>query len=59
MMCQNPRCMMPASARKKFQDPRRGDKEPVYIERFICSYTCEEELIEELERQAQYARLVS
>lgn len=60
MRCENPSCMRPAIGRHKFQDPRRGnDDELAYVQRFFCSQECEEAIIEDLERTAQYARLVS
>ncbi len=60
MFCENPRCMMAAQGRKKFIDPRRGAGEDLaYIAKFYCSPECEEAIVDELERQAQYARLVS
>lgn len=51
--------MAPAQERHKFQDPRRGKgDELAYILKFFCSPECEEAIVDELERQAQYARLV-
>ena len=44
----------------KILDPRRGHGEILaYTRKYICSLQCEEALIEELEREAQYVRLVS
>jgi len=58
--CENPSCMMRAGMRKKFLDPRRGkDSEFAYCERYYCSPECELAIVDELERQAQYARCVS
>lgn len=59
MYCENPHCNRVAGMRKKFQDPRRGDGEEIaYTERYYCSDECEIAIIDELERQAQLARLV-
>lgn len=59
MHCQNRGCMLPTQECRKFLDPRRGkDEDLAYVVRFICSPKCEEEIVDELERQAQYARIV-
>ncbi len=59
MRCENPHCMRPAEGRHKFRDPRRGqDDELAYVVRFFCSQECELAIVDNLERQAQYARLV-
>lgn len=60
MRCENPRCMAPAFERHKFLDPRRGKgDELAYIAKYFCSPECEEAIVDKLERQAQYARLVN
>lgn len=60
MHCQNLCCMAPAIERKKFADPRRGKgDELVYVTRYICSQACEEGIVNQLEKEANYARLVS
>lgn len=60
MFCENPHCMMPSQARRKFLDPRRGAGDDlVYVTKFFCSPDCEEAIVDDLERKAQYARLVS
>lgn len=42
----------------KLQDPRRGHGEDIrYVRRSVCSVQCEEEAIEELDKQAQIARI--
>lgn len=59
MFCENPHCMQPAHMRRKFQDPRRGVNDDLaYVARYFCSFVCEEAIVDNLERQAQYARLV-
>lgn len=59
MHCENPRCMRSSQERKKFLDPRRGKgDELAYVAKYFCSPECEEAIVDELERQAQYARLV-
>ena len=58
--CENPTCLMRAGMRKKFLDPRRGPGDDMkYSERYFCSPECEQAIVDELERQAQYARCVS
>ena len=53
-------CGSPNTTRKKFQDPRRGNGEHiVYVNKYVCSMTCEEQVIDTLEREATYARLVN
>ncbi len=60
MFCENPHCMRAAQERKKFLDPRRGEGDRlVYVQKFFCSQECEEAIVDNLERQAQYARLVN
>lgn len=58
--CEAPGCMRVAGNRRKFRDPRRddGDNRPAYTERYFCSDECERDIVDELERQAQLARLV-
>lgn len=59
LRCQNPTCMMEAHMAAKFLDPRRGHgDERKYTHRYFCSQDCELAICDELERQAQYARLV-
>lgn len=51
-------CGLPAGEQKKFQDPRRGKGEEIaYVTRFYCSQVCKEDIIDKMERQANYARL--
>jgi hypothetical protein len=58
--CDNPHCMKEAVARAKFLDPRRGDGEKLaYTVRHFCSQECELAIVDELERTAQYARIVN
>lgn len=57
--CENPACAKRAGMRRRFQDPRRGDSELAYCERYYCSPECELAIVEELERQAQYSRVVN
>ena len=60
MMCQNPTCTRDARHRRMFQDPRRGHDDVVaLVERCYCCEECVLPIIDELERQAQYARLVN
>lgn len=60
MFCENPRCMKAAQMRRKFLDPRRGKGEELaYVARYFCSFECEEAIVDNLERTAQYARLVN
>ena len=59
LRCEAPHCMREAVMRRKFQDPRRGGNELAYINKHFCCLQCEEAIVEELERQAQYARLVN
>lgn len=54
--CENPDCNNVAGNRKKFRDPRRDDGQ---TERYFCSPECELAIVDELERQAHYARLVN
>ena len=59
MRCENPKCSNKAETTRKFRDPRRGHGEEVaHIRRYCCSEECMHEIVEELERQAQYARVV-
>lgn len=49
-----------AGNRRKFHDPRRDKKDDeAYVLRHFCSVECEEDIINELERQARLARLVN
>jgi hypothetical protein len=58
--CEAPGCMSVASMRKKFRDPRRGTNgEVAYTVRHFCSPECELEIVDELERQANYMQLAS
>jgi hypothetical protein len=58
LYCYN--CGQPAGHQRKFQDPRRGYKDELaYVRRFYCSDSCQEAIIDELELQAQYARVVN
>lgn len=58
--CEAPGCMREASGRHKFMDPRRShDVVAEYVNRFFCSQECELAIVDELERQANYARLVN
>ena len=42
----------------KLQDPRRGKGDDIaYVRRMLCSLKCEEEAIDELDKQAQIARI--
>lgn len=44
--------------RRKFRDPRRdADDHDAFVEKYFCSIECEEEIVDELERQARLARL--
>lgn len=57
--CEGPRCMRVAGNRRKFRDPRRdSDDQGAYVEKYFCSDECEEDIVNELERQARLARLV-
>lgn len=57
--CENPHCMKEATHSAKFLDPRRGHgEERSYARKYFCSQECELGIVDELERQAQYARLV-
>lgn len=59
MKCENPTCGNKAEITHRFQDPRRGHGEEIaYVRRFCCSAECAGAINDELERQAQYARLV-
>lgn len=58
--CENPFCMNEARGRAKFLDPRRGhDGELAYVTKCFCCENCQLAICDELERVAQYARLVS
>lgn len=58
LRCQNPSCKMEAHMSAKFLDPRRGHgDERAYARKYFCSQECELAICDELERQAQYARL--
>lgn len=60
LRCQNPVCMLEAHRGAKFRDPRRGKgHELAYTTRYFCSQECELAIVDELERQAQYARVVN
>ena len=51
-------CGKEAKYARKLQDPRRGKGEDIaYVLRYLCSHKCEEEAIDQLERQANYARV--
>lgn len=57
--CENPNCTKRAGMRRSFLDPRRGNGDDVArCERYYCSPECEAAIVDELERQAQYARMV-
>lgn len=53
-------CGRPATHRKNFRDPRRDDDDhDANVEKYLCDDTgCESGYVDELERQAQFARLV-
>lgn len=52
--------MLEAHRGAKFRDPRRGKgHELAYTTRYFCSQECELAIVDELERQAQYARVVN
>lgn len=60
--CDNPKCMQLAKGRSKFLDPRRGDGDGdrlAYTVKHYCSVECQLAICDELERVAQYARLVA
>lgn len=60
MRCENVLCSNKAEVTHRFQDPRRGNGETIaYVRRFVCSAECVAVVCDELERQAQYARLVN
>lgn len=49
-----------AGERRKFRDPRRdSDDQDAYVERYFCSTSCEQDIIDDLEKKAQVARLVN
>ena len=51
-------CCKDAIRSVKLQDPRRGHGEDIaYVRRNVCSMQCEEEAIDELDTQAQIARV--
>ena len=57
--CEAPGCMREAKGASKFLDPRRGHgEERAYTRKYFCCDTCQLEIVDELERQANYARLV-
>lgn len=57
--CEGPGCMRVAGNRRKFRDPRRdADDHDAHCEKYFCSLECEENIVDELERQARLARLV-
>ncbi len=59
LRCDNPNCTKEATAAAKFLDPRRGHgDEHAYTRKHFCCQGCEIAIIDELERQAHYARLV-
>lgn len=59
LYCEAPGCMRRAEDRHRFRDPRRDDKDhDAYVDRYFCSQECELAIVDELERQAQLARLV-
>ena len=59
LRCENPACMCEARGKAKFLDPRRGhEDECACTMRYYCSQECELAIVDELERQANYARLV-
>jgi hypothetical protein len=58
LRCENPACIKPATNHAKFLDPRRShDVIAAYTVKYFCSQECELAIVDELERQAQYARL--
>lgn len=58
--CEAPGCMRTAVRCVKIQDPRRGSGDSLaYTRKYVCSESCEYALIEELEKESQYVRLVS
>lgn len=60
LRCEAPGCMAEAKRKCKFLDPRRGDDENLaYVVKFFCSETCQLNIVDELERVAQYARVVN
>ena len=60
LRCEAPGCMAEAQRRVKILDPRRGkDDLLAYTNKYVCSDVCEYELVQELERESQYVRLVS
>lgn len=59
LRCEAPGCMQMADRRAKFLDPRRDcDEERAYTIKYACCADHLLEICDELERQAQYARLV-
>ena len=53
-------CGGTAGERRKYSDPRRdSDEAEAYVELYFCSPSCEEAIIDELERKARIARLVN
>ena len=60
LRCQAPNCMNEARGRAKFLDPRRGHGEELaYVSKNFCCENCQLGIMEELERQANYARVVN
>jgi len=60
LRCNAVGCMLPATQRCKFLDPRRGGEDRLaYTVRYFCSDECQLQIVDELERVAQYARLVA
>ena len=60
LRCEANGCMAEAQRRVKILDPRRGKGDLLaYTNKFVCGDACEYALVEELEREAQYVRLVS
>ena len=58
--CEAPNCMAMACRGVKIQDPCRGhDDVLAYVRKFVCSDGCERALLDKLESEAQYARLVN
>jgi len=51
-------CSKEAKYARKLQDPRRGKGDDLaYVRRNFCSHQCEEEAIEQMDKQANYARV--
>ena len=60
LRCESPSCMREAKRRAKFLDPRRGHgDELAYVIKHFCCDEHELAICDELERQAQYVRLVA